>query len=84
MNGGREVFSNLISLMAKPVNITPYKLTKVHKAALTEHLLGKVSLLQTAKRMGLDPQRVYTMLAVILKHSCSTGRINIEEILKDY
>jgi predicted DNA-binding protein YlxM (UPF0122 family) len=70
--------------MAKQIYITPYKLTKPHKTAITHYLLGKVSLAETSKRMGITKQRVYTMLAVIMRHSSTTGRINIEEILRDY
>jgi hypothetical protein len=66
------------------INITPYKLGKAHKTAIKEHVKGRVNALKTANRLGIGRTRLRVMLSTILVHSCTTGRINIEEVLKDY
>ena len=70
--------------MATQINITPVKLTKVQKTTLSDYMTGKVGLVKTHERLGITKQRVYTMVAHIMRHSGTIGRINIEEILKDY
>lgn len=64
--------------------ITPYRLTKSHKTAVEQYLKGNVGLTNTEKRMGLTKQRIYTMVTHIMRHSCTTGRIDIKELLRDY
>jgi hypothetical protein len=64
--------------------ITPFRLGRAHKIALAKYLKGTTGIEATCRVMGLSRQRIYTMVTHMTKHSCTTGRINIEEVLKDY
>lgn len=69
-----------------PINVlnTPYKLKPKHRKALTSYLTGQAGLEKTATAMGVTRQRVYTMSAVIFKHAASSGKIDIQALIKDY
>lgn len=70
--------------MARHINIEPYKITKAHKQALSDFLLGKIGVIRTAQIMGITQQRLYTIVTVLMRHSCVTGQVDIEEILKTH
>lgn len=68
-----------------PINLsTPYKLKASSRKALTKYLTGQVGLRDTAKAMNTTRQRVYTLAATICRHAASTGKLDIEAVMKDY
>lgn len=68
-----------------PINIsTPYKLKPSSRKALTKYLTGQAGLRDTAAAMDTTRQRVYTLAALICRHAASSGKLDIEAVLKDY
>lgn len=68
-----------------PKNVlTPYKLTRPQRRALADYLMHRKGVDETAMKLGITRQRLYTMTTTIVRHMCKTRRIDIETILKDY
>lgn len=70
--------------MATHKPLAPYKLTATQRKAILDHLEGRKGFLATAQRLGVTKQRLYTMLAVIFRHSTGEGRIDAKELLTHY
>ena len=60
------------------------KLTTRQKEIFSEYLVGQMSSRETAKRLGITTQRIYTMSNSMLRHMAVTGRLNTKEFLANF
>lgn len=68
-----------------PINVTKtYKLNTKSRKALVKYLKGDIGIQNTAEALNTTRQRVYTMAASIFRHGVSTGKLDIEAVIKDY
>lgn len=68
-----------------PIAITTkYKLKAKDKKALSQYLNSEVGIQATAEALNTTRQRIYTMATAIIRHAASTGKIDIEAVIKDY
>ncbi len=68
-----------------PINVNKtYKLNSKSMKALVRYLKGETGIQQTAEALNTTRQRVYTMAASIFRHGVTTGKLDIEAVIKDY
>jgi len=68
-----------------PIVITSkYKLSAAAKKALLKFLKGEAGVNDTAAKLNTTRQRVYTMATAIFRHAATTGKLDIEAVIKDY
>ena len=60
------------------------KLTTTQKKIFAEYLVGQLSTRDTAKRLGITTQRIYTMSNSMLRHMAVTGKLNTKEFLSNF
>jgi len=70
--------------MAKQIIVPPYRLPATHKRILIKVLTGKMTTVEGQRALGITRQKYYVMLAVILRHAVSTGKVDAKELLKEY
>ncbi len=68
-----------------PIRIlAPYRLTGAQRTIIQSYLNGEVGPNDAAAKLGMSRQRLYTICALILRHSCSAGTTDAKALLAKY